>query len=388
MAGLLGAMVAGAVGGAAKQNLKDLEEKEVFDYQQALNDAQMQREIFMKKIGYAHDKEMQTIRKQDERDLSDYQFENNVKAKQKEIELTEAAKKRERDSIAGVGGDDLQTRGENLIKKGYTQEGVQTLGAVPKKKQLMKLGDKAYDPDTGELMIDGSDGSGGSGSGGKKGKSEKDWNDETREVQKQITESIGARFGFNKDTGFADPNDKQKAEKAISYGGLIYKNNSAVPIERIAEVSSYAATIPESKQYIQKELPDGSIVKIRGVTYDGEDYFFNDKIIKVDTPAPIGKPAPKAEAKPKVKPAPKFDENKDLDNKAALAGEKQRRIDSVPASKQSEIAKAYNGMSIDDLKDEIYNIQSERAGWSDSDYRIDYINKLIEAKTAAMNYKR
>jgi hypothetical protein len=64
MAGLLGSMVAGAAKSVADGRLKDIEQKEKFDYQNALLNAQAEKELMLKKAGI----EMEDARDQGKKD--------------------------------------------------------------------------------------------------------------------------------------------------------------------------------------------------------------------------------------------------------------------------------------------------------------------------------
>lgn len=316
MAGLMGALVSGAVGGYAKQRVADIDEQEKFDFANALADADFNRRALLQEMGYKQSLELEDRRDQrqissDERrlqnqmDVSDHNLENNMALKDYELDAAQEANQKERDRMAGYaeGAESLTEVQDNIIRGGELDA-----------KTIASMGGDSNYKDTnvgGEIVRTYRDGrtkvlySGDGASGGKSGnKSEKGWNETTRQVQNDINKAIERIDGMSDNFG-GDPKDTKLGREAKKLGGAIYRNNKGLSISEVADLSARISAMPEEERFFIKSNGTESY-RIKGVRFeDGRVVYLDDKLYPVEKPNETksqSEPKQVQQSEPSVKP--------------------------------------------------------------------------------------
>jgi len=312
MAGLLGAMIAGGVGGAAKQNVKDLEEKERFDYQQALQDAEFTRRVFMQNNGFAQEKEMQGIRKQDAREQSDYEFGKKVEGVKTEIDLKDQSAQKERERKAGYFDEENPISGSmaNSAKAGdldttkdyaslqkssdiydYKSINGELVRINKKTNEVTKVYDGDEDNQNAKAI----------GKGSSKGKGEKDWNKEMLPVLKEVKETVLTYPNMTTQDDFGKATPTKEGRAAQAYAERILKANPDFTTSNVADIAHEAATNPKALGFKQFKQSDGSIIKVPAISYKGEVYEYSNAAMNVIAAPKKQEPAPRNKIAPKHK---------------------------------------------------------------------------------------
>jgi hypothetical protein len=380
MAGLLGSMIAGGVNGYAKQRLEDIDEKEKFDYTQALADAQTAKDIMLKQMGFANDKEIQATRRQDGFDLADHQFANQKQGMKDEADLKEYTSKKERERLSNYApsGQSKQEIADNALANGDVAYSKDVTALIPKKENLMKLGDKAYDQD-GNVVIDGTDNSAGSSKKGSSKGSESDSTGLDLKEQQAVTGAIEARpelSTIDKITGKAVINER--GVKAKTLGAEIYQYNKNMSFEKTAEVASYASGLPYENQFLTKKTPDGTLIKVRAVSLNGAEYRLDNRVYEADKPK-----AEKPASKPTTKPVSKNDDTEIDEQIATLKNEARGDKNDTPSNLLEIMA-----LDIDQLKAERKNINDSIGKGVGDKYKLKKIlNQINQAINDKSNFK-
>jgi hypothetical protein len=154
MAGMLGALVSGAAGGYAEERGKELQREEEFNYKQALMDAQVEKELLLKKAGY----EMEDQRSADKRSKMQEEIGNIEKEYNNAVgEQPGGYDPQDPEGKASRQFNELSTseqsmvRGKGLLNRGYTDEAKEQIGIAA---ALAKQDGKTHTLKAGEMLVD------------------------------------------------------------------------------------------------------------------------------------------------------------------------------------------------------------------------------------------
>jgi hypothetical protein len=154
MAGMLGALAAGAAGGYAEARGKELQRQEEFNYRQALMDAQVEKELLLKKAGY----EMQDQRAADKRGKMqeeiggiEQEYDSAVGEQPGGYDPQDPEGKASRKFNELSTSEQSMVRGKGLLSRGYTDEAKEQIGIAA---ALAKQDGKPHTLKAGEILVD------------------------------------------------------------------------------------------------------------------------------------------------------------------------------------------------------------------------------------------
>jgi hypothetical protein len=154
MAGMLGALAAGAAGGYADARGKELQRQEEFNYKQALMDAQVEKELLLKKAGY----EMEDQRAEDKRGrmqaevgVIEQEYNSAVGEQPGGYDPQDPEGKASRKFNELSTSEQSMVRGKGLLSRGYTDEAKEQIGIAA---ALAKQDGKTHTLKAGEMLVD------------------------------------------------------------------------------------------------------------------------------------------------------------------------------------------------------------------------------------------